>query len=171
MLIDEGELQSVGSFLLAKGKRLDGDQPAWSKQGKGDFQAIWPIVEADGRIRSQLRFRVNPDYRDFPSISLIFRDRNITRMDLVSSTECERNPVSAFKLGLPPVVCGPHLHLWGDNEQAVATSGTWELPVRRPLTDPITSLRQMFFRFCDLVNISLEHSQRDFIDPPRDLFN
>lgn len=171
MIIDEAEIAAVTAFVDDKSKTLDGNQPEWRKEGRGDFQAIWPIVELNGRIRSQLRFRLHPDFRDTPSISLIFRDRNVARFDRVPMHNCEENPLSALRLGLPARVCGPHVHRWLDNAAHVATSGRWELPVRRPVTDPITNLQQTFLWFCNEINVALLKDHRQFVEPPSDLLH
>lgn len=171
MVVTNEELDAVVRYLADTSKSLDGIQPDWQKTVRGDFQAVWPIVEFDKRVRSSLRFRIHPDERNFPSVSLVFRNKNISRFDRVRQSQCEPNPLSAAILGLPARVCGPHFHKWADNQSHVATSGKWELPVRRPVEDRANSLEKMFLWFCSEVNVRVSSEQRQFVEPPRDLLS
>lgn len=171
MPVSREELDAVSRYLDDGSKTLDGDQPDWKREGRGDFQAVWLIREQDGRIRSQLRFRLHPDMRDFPSVSLIFRDKNVSRFDKVRQSNCEPNPLSARALDLPALVCGPHVHRWSDNIKHVELSGIWDLPVRRPVIDTITTLEQMFLWFCNEISLTLSKEHRRFVDPPKDLLS
>lgn len=171
MAVDQGQIDTITRFISNREKQLDGRQPDWKKTDRGDFQAIWSIIEVDLRIRSHLRFRVHPDHIDYPSISLIFAGNNISRIDLVSEDTCEPNPIAAARLGLPAIVCGPHVHGWNDNKDFVLQSGSWELPVRAPIGDQLRTIEKMFLWFCNEVGINMTKDHRRFVEPPRDLLS
>lgn len=172
MLLDQEEIYKINRFLESKQKTLEGLGPDWKVTPRGDFQAIWSIVEENGLVRSHLRFRVSRNYVEFPSISLIFGDKNVSRVDLVEASACELNPIEAARLGLPSRVCGPHFHCWGDNRDIVQRTANWQnLPIRRPINDNITSLTQLFLWFCNEINITITSDSKKFVEPPRDLFS
>lgn len=171
MGISESDLAAVDGFLSNEGKTLDGPQPEWSRSGFGDYQVAWPIKEeATGLIRSGLRLRIPVEAYQNPSVGLVFRRRMVSRLDLAGSAKCEPNPPYAARMGLPYRVCGPHAHLWSDNRPHVALTGMWELPARRPITDNMTRINQMFFWFCDEIRVTIPTDYRILHMPDRGLF-
>lgn len=172
MNISEKQLSEIDRYLADKNKELDGHQPEWAHAaGYGEFQLAWPIIErSTGITRSQLRFRIPEGSYHFPSISLIYRSELISRLDRKPPEDCEPNPPYAGNLGLPARVCGTHLHKWSDNRQHVANSGRWELPVRRPISDHMTRLDQMFFWFCDHIGVRIQQDNRHLFLPEKSLF-
>lgn len=102
------------------------------------------------------------------SILLIFRSQCISRLDFVSDTICHANPIWARRLGVPPDVCGPHLHPWDLNRAHVLAQARWELPCRIPLPPQIRRFDQAFPWFADQVSLVLTPGDRTF-DLPRQL--
>lgn len=141
MAVDESYLEAVDRFLADPDKLLDGLQPFWKhEKGRGEFQLAWPIRETrSGAIRSQMRFRVPENDRNYPSISLLLRGQRVCRVDRTRPHVCKPNPLYAQKLGLPHEVCGLHAHDWQDNRPHIAERATrdghWEMPARRPVGD------------------------------------
>jgi len=171
MGVSEDDLLGVDSFIADEGKRLEGLEPIWGRTGRRDFQAAWPIVESNGAIRSKLRFRAAIGFRDFPSIMIIYRGGMVTRLDRALPGVCHRNPVDAHDFGLPPLVCGTHLHAWSDNRHIVAQTGDWELPYRAPIEDKLETFNHMFSWFVDHFGFILEPGQRGVDLPRTDLFD
>ena len=164
------DLVAVDAFLASDDKTLEGSQPDWAyNSGYGDYQLSWPIKDG-GRIRSKLKFRIPVDDPEYPSISILFRNRMVTRIDRVRNSECEPNPPYAHHHGLPARVCGTHVHKWIHNRLHVERSGAWELPAREPLSDNITSVRQMFFWLCDHANVMIPSEERVLILPDLGFF-
>lgn len=164
------ELEEVEDFLRTE-KLLDGPCPLWVRSAyPGELQATWAILD-DLRIQSgSLRFRCRQDRSD-PSISVIFRDRPIWRLDMVEQTNCKPNPMGAFGLGLSARVCGPHYHAWPDNRLYIERHGFGRLPFRRELPRQIRRLNQALAALASEINLTLDGSQRDFDVPPAtDLF-
>ena len=171
MAISDQELKVVDRFFQDKGKTLDGPHPDWKESSRGDWEARWPIIETDKITRAHLRFRVSMGSHEYPSIMVIFRDNCVTRLDRVKNSICEQNPISAIRLGLPPSVCGTHIHSWPDNRSFVRIRNRWELPVRRPVEDNMKRLKHMFYWFSNEIGITLTPEQRGFDIPKRTLFD
>lgn len=166
------DILAIKEFLACE-KRLKGGPPQWKPSSrKGDVQAIWDIVEEHGVERAHLRFRCATAHRDCPSLSLIFRDRPVWRVDIVPADECKYNPPWCAQLGLPATVCGPHEHNWDDNDAYLAEGAAWNLPARRPLPPQIRRVPQIIPWFCSMIKLSFEAEQRGFDVPPQtDLFS
>ncbi|WP_375206738.1 hypothetical protein [Hyphococcus sp.] len=136
------------------------------------YEARWIIEEQDGATRAHLRFRTCRYQKAFPSISLIFRNNPIWRVDIQAGDVCHPNPVWAGALGLPPLVCGTHCHTWEDNRDHVARSTVWDLPARRALPEQMRRLPQVLPFMAENLNIELTPDQRSFDTPyKRDLFD
>jgi len=166
----EAEAEAVDAFLLDD-KRLDGI-PNWHPSPRpGELSATWNIQDSLGIVRAALRFRCPRAARGSPSISLVFREDLIWRIDLVPQHVWKPNPPSAVYLGLPPEVYGSHSHRWYDNRAYVLSHGFGSLPYRRPLPVAIRRLPQALASLAAEINLSLEHEQRRFdVPPPTDLF-
>jgi hypothetical protein len=166
------DIRAVDAFL-AERKRLLGPPPEWGPSSrKGDVQAIWRIVEDNGLERAHLRFRCALSDRQHPSVSLIFRNNPIWRIDIVPSRQCKFNPPWCSGLGLPPRVCGPHEHRWSDNKHYLENEAAWNIPARRPLPPQLRRFHQIVPWFSKLIKIELEPDQHGFDVPPQtDLFN
>lgn len=163
---------AVDAFL-AEPKSLKGSLPEWTASERlKELQAVWLIADAVGVERAQLRFRVDRARRHFPSVSLLFRDRMVWRLDLVHADECKPNPPLAARRGLPPRVCGPHCHQWDDNREYLLTNPPkWSLPIRRALPSNVRRLPQALPWLAERLNLEMTAEQRGFDVPPKtDLF-
>jgi hypothetical protein len=50
-------------------------------------------------------------------------------------------------------------------------TGLWELPARRPVTDNMKRINQMFFWFCDEIRVTIPDAYRILDMPDRGLFD
>lgn len=166
------DIQLVDDFLAAN-KRLEKGVPDWTKGTRdSEYEARWIIEEEDGATRSHIRFRTSRFQKAFPSISLIFRNNPVWRIDIQPTDVCHPNPLWAQPLGLQPEVCGTHCHTWADNRDYLLRSAVWDLPARRPLPDQLRRLPQVLPYMAEELNIELTPDQRGFdIPPKRDLFD
>ena len=161
------EIRAVDAFL-AEDKHLVDGLPEWATSSrKGEMQAIWNIADAHGIERGHLRFRCASRARLFPSVSVIFRDNPIWRVDVVPADECKYNPVWCHALGLPSTVCGNHEHGWPDNRNYVTQDGPWTLPARRPLTPQLRQLTQIIPWFAIQIHLELNSEVHSFNVPPQ----
>jgi hypothetical protein len=165
-------LVSEADAFLVQAKVLEGPPPEWGASTRDhEYQAIWPVADDLGAVRASLRFRLPKASSEFPSLSLVFANNPIYRVDIQPNEVCEPNPPWAAKLKLPPKVCGSHVHRWEDNRQFVLDSGKWELPARRPVENSLKRVEQMLPWLCDATGISLAPDQRNFDIPSKnDLF-
>ena len=127
-----------------------------------------------GVVRGQLRFRCFTNDTKHPSISLLFRNNAIWRIDVDGPEKLARNPPWAESLGLPATITGVHMHGWPDHREYMANPDVpWgNLPCRRPILDPIRTLIQALPWFADCVNLEIDPLQRGFDVPPQsDLFS
>jgi len=161
------DIRAVEGFLAGR-KALSAPTPEWVPSSRrGEMQAIWSIVEEDGTERAHLRFRCPISNRQFPSVSLIFRDNPVWRVDVVDVGECKYNPVWGERLGLSARVCGPHEHGWPDNRDYLARNPQWHLPARRPLAANLRRLPQIVPWLAQATRIDLAADQHDFDVPPQ----
>ncbi|RVU15081.1 hypothetical protein [Methylobacterium oryzihabitans] len=159
-------------FFLAAEKFLENGEPSWSRSAyPGELQATWGIIDEDGIRSGSLRFRCRMDRSD-PSITVLWRDKLIWRTDLVDPLACKPNPLAAFGMGLPAMVCGSHHHSWPDNKAHVGRHGFGSLPIRRPLRPQIRRFPQAMLALASEINLTLHTHQRGFDLPPvTDLFD
>lgn len=161
------DLKEVDEFL-AELKTLGDPIPLWTPSTRpGELDATWPVIDRAGLGRATLRFRCLSVDRTRPSVSVIFRDRPIWRVDIVDPRDCKPNPLAAAHLGLPATVCGSHSHGWSDNREIVARSGFGRLPVRRPLGARMRRLPQALRWLAQAANLRLTPEQADFDVPPQ----
>lgn len=167
----EVDAEEIDRFL-AEEKHLDGTEPMWQEASRpGELSAVWNVRDSLGISRAHLRFRHPKAWRAGPSVSVIFRNQAIWRIDLVEPEACKFNPPGAERLGLPPVVYGSHCHTWPDNRAYLLSQDQWALPYRRPLDGPIRRLPQAIASLAGAINLVLEPHQRGFDVPPQaDLF-
>jgi hypothetical protein len=166
------DVDEIDAFL-AEPKRLQGAFPGWKAGVRPDeFESIWLIEDALGIVRAQLRFRFSKLEKAFPSISLVFRNSPIWRIDLVPNDVCKLNPPGADRLGLPAQVCGSHCHSWPDNREYVRINGLGQLPFRRQLPVNLRRVEQVVHWLGERINLTIEPDQRGFDVPPAsDLFD
>ncbi|MFH5926150.1 hypothetical protein [Roseomonas xinghualingensis] len=160
---------------------LDEQIPEWGIQHRGEkdanhrnnsaFAMTWSIIDGSGVRRSRLQFRYHALRPECPTISLLFQDNLVCRVDFVSPEECKFNPPWARRLGCPATVCGPHEHSWDDNQEHLQRGGPWELPCRRPIPPNLRRLNQVLPWLAEKVNLTLPEGWREFdVAPPSDLF-
>ena len=161
--IDETDLVEIDQYIAEPKFLVDG-LPNWTASSRPpDKEASWEIKDQHGIIKAHLRFRFT--YTDSPSISLIYRNFPIWRIDFAPNTICKPNPPDAYQLNLSPEVCGTHEHSWPDNRQYVLMNGFGSLPYRRSIRVQIRKLPQALADFSDRLNIELTYDQRLFDIP------
>lgn len=168
----DDDVRAVDTFL-AEPKTLVGGLPEWlPSERPHELQAIWIVADAVGVERAQLRFRVFRHDRHAPSLSLLFRNRPVWRLDMVPSSECKPNPHWAWRVKAEARVCGPHCHEWPDNRDFLLTGApVWILPCRRALPPTVRRLPQAMYWLADRLGLRLDGEQRGFDVPPKtDLF-
>ena len=164
-------VRQADEFLQAA-KSTPWGVPQWTPSSwPREVQAIWRIQEASGIERAHLRFRCGTYRREYPSVTLIFRDEAIWRVDLVPESECKPNPHWAAHGGVPPRVCGHHEHAWPDNRAHLLAGAPWGLPCRRPLPANVRRLPQVLPWFAERIGLTLCEGWHAFDVPPQtDLF-
>ena len=162
------EIADVDAFL-AQPKVLMGPPPTWVGEGwRGNLQATWNVADVHGAAIATLRFTCGRFSNRSPTISLIFRNKPVWRIDIEDPPRPHPNPRWAGNFNLPPVVIGSHEHRWPYNRDHVAQiAPEWDLPARRPLHGPIKRLTAGLYAFAAEVNIALESDQRHFDVPPQ----
>jgi hypothetical protein len=157
--------EEVDAFL-AEYKTLRGYLPEWQQHRGWDWSSRWPVLDALEVQQAELVFAINPALTK-PTVTLILRRKPVYRVDIVPMDECKHNDFGAQRLGLPPIVCGPHVHAWADNREFVRENGFGELPYRRPVEVADTAfIRALEVASRDL-NIHVTPSQRVQCEPPR----
>ena len=163
--LSEIELLAVDVFLAAP-KRLDGPPPAWMPTKRpNDVTANWNVIDALGVTAAHLRFRLSKLAPEYPSVSLIFRNNPIWRVDLCPTEQRKTNPPWASLLGLPAFFFGSHCHTWADNRAHIGVTGAWKLDAHRPVEASLRRVSQMLPWIADRTRIQLESSQRSFDAP------
>jgi hypothetical protein len=164
----QADVDTIDRFLAA-GKRLVGDAPEFgptnfSRKGAYENCARWPLVDDLG-IASGAEFLFVARARGEHSVSILWRQRAICRLDLVSPHECKSNPYFARDLDLPARVCGPHVHLWKHNRAHVLSQTSWDLPCRDPLPPQVRRFGQAWPWLADRLHIVLTSEERTFGPP------
>lgn len=168
------DVAAVDAFWADTPKHLSGPAPEFGastfhRDGQYEREAIWPIADSLGIVGpAQIRFVVRPGLQLGPSISVIFNRQAVARVDFVPMDECELNPLWSATLGLPPKVCGPHLHSWEHNRHHVLKRERWELPCREALPVQVRRFEQAFPWLADKMNLALTPDQRKF-EVPKEL--
>lgn len=164
---DELRIATIDQYLQNEAKVLDGFQPHWTYHpGYKDHQISWQILEEDsGLIRSRLQLRMPEQNSQFCSISLLYQGNAVCRIDLDSTDVCKQNPVWAARQNLPPLVCGPHIHTWGDNKGYILDNGVWDIPARRGINQKIDGIEDMFFWFCEHINVRIQRHNTPLLLP------
>jgi len=164
--MSDAQIAEVSNFLSAP-KTLVDEIPEWGKSTRpNEYEASWPIEMESGLIVAGLRFRISGNRQ--PSISLIYKERPVWRIDFAPAMRCKSNPHNGHQYGLEAEVCGNHEHPWIDaNTDYIHKNGFGELPYRRSLPPQIRNFDQAFFDLADRLKISLSHEQRRFNLPPQ----
>lgn len=165
------DVEAIDDFLV-RTKYLKGNPPEWKKSNRlWEYSMQWPIVDDLGIEVGELRFKLPRGSNASDSVSVIYRNNPIWRIDLAAKDDCEPNPPDAAAFSLPPFVCGPHEHSWQDNRNFVAEVGFGELIYRRGIPPQIRRFEQILPWLAEKINLTLTHEQRRFDRPAqRDLF-
>lgn len=165
------DVAEIDAFI-AEPKTLLGPPPAWQQSSRvRDMEAKWQVEDSLGIIRAHLRFRFIKTEREYPSLSLIFQNTPIWRVDLRPESSWKPNPPVAAKLNLPAHVQGSHSHGWDHNRAYCLSQKAIQLPIRSPLPAKIRKLPQALMWLAGHVNLTIKPDQRDFDVPPKsDLF-
>lgn len=143
--------------LLAADKELAG-APEWRQPNRETEQGRlhWPVLvkgEISDCYLAATVYPVDPELRF--TICLVYRDRNIWRLDYEPTERVEFNrfikghPYS----GLP--IAGPHCHRWEDNRVYVShASIPEEFPIRTPLGEEVRSWEKAFRYLLGETNIA-----------------
>ena len=169
---DKVKLCNEVDAFLQEPKFLLGPQPIWRQNGTFDrLDANWPIEEVSGLSRSYLAFRLNRLSTNEPSVSLIFRNRPVCRIDIKPLDEADGNPLQARKFGLPGQVYGPHIHRWDYNREYVLNAlplDEWEIPIKEGISHLTQNLSQILAMICSHCKIDFTPEQRDVTPPARE---
>lgn len=161
----------IDDFLTTP-KWLLGAQPIWRQNGTLDrLDGRWAIEEADGVSRAYLAFRLNRVSTDEPSVSLIFSNRPVCRIDIKSMEDSDGNPIQARKFGLPGQVYGPHIHRWDYNREYVLEAlppDEWQIPIKEQISPLTQTLGHILAMICTHCGIEFTPEQRDVTLPPRE---
>jgi hypothetical protein len=165
------DIAEIDIFLEDK-KHLLGPAPEWQQSSRiRDMEASWQVEDSVGIVRAHVRFRFLKTDREHPSLSLIFQNAPIWRVDLRPPESWKTNPPAARAMGLPAIVKGSHSHGWQDHRAYCMTQRAIQLPFRRPLPAKIRKLPQALIWLAEQVNLTIGPDQRDFDVPPKsDLF-
>lgn len=161
----ESDVEAVDRFMGVS-KTLIGPAPEFgptkfSRRGAYENCARWALADDLGIASgAELLFVARPAAEH--SISLIWRQRKVFRLDLVSHNECKPNPYFARSLGLPSRVCGPHAHNWEHNRAYILSQDDWEIPCREPLPPQVRRFDQAWPWLADRLQIVLTSEERKF---------
>jgi hypothetical protein len=168
------EIDEIDRFMAAE-KHLYERAPefgpsnfAQRRRSAAEYEAKWPIVDSLGVIGDgQLRIVSRPGLDDNVSISVIFKNISVSRLDLCPRTVCHPNPLIAITMGLPPTVCGSHFHAWEHNRDHILDTQQATLPFREELPAKIRRFDQAFPWMAEHINLVLTPGQRAFDVEPR----
>lgn len=162
------DAEEIDAYIAGQ-KTLIGYLPNWEMGTRRQWQVRWGISGPNAVENSELFLSVSRDWRH-QTIICLHRQRMIYRLDIVPETECKPNLHSAWKLGLPLEVCGPHVHGWQENRQYVISSGSDNrLPHRRLIPGRCETLSDAMGWVGEDMNIHIAPDQRDFQMPNRAL--
>jgi hypothetical protein len=159
--------------FIAQPKTLDGPPPVWVNSEWGsECKAVWNILDEYDAPIGSLRFTARKNDTAVVSVSVIYRNQPVWRIDLDHETVCHSNPHDGHLYNLDPLVCGPHEHSWPINRDHVLRQDLWRLPYRRGLDPQIRRLAQALLWLADQINLTIGPDQRGFDGPTRsDLFD
>ena len=164
------EVDLVDAFLRER-KQLHGAPPEFGEKKRGGatrriWEAAWPISDSVGVVAGgELRLNLSPASDKPFSLSVIYRDNCIYRLDYVDKTISHLNPVWAAKLNVEPRVFGPHVHDWFMNRQHILETGNWNLDCRMPIPDEIEDYQLALPWLAEKINLTLGPTSRSFALP------
>lgn len=159
-------------LFLAAPKSLMGPQPIWRTNGvENRIDGNWAILEDTGVSRAKLAYRLNRASTDQPSVSLIYEDNPICRVDIKPKDESDGNPWQARRFGLPAQVYGPHIHRWPYNKEYVLEAlppHEWDIPIKEEISPTTQTLGHILALICSQCGIEFTSEQRDVCAPSRE---
>lgn len=159
-MLSEEDILEIDKFLSSQ-KTLTIEMPIWTRSSRpNEHEARWPIENESGISIAHVIFRFNNNGQI--SISLIFRNKPIWRLDIVDENESKPNPPDAHFYDLPSVIVGNHEHQWKDNKEFIRINGLGKLPYRRPLQPQIRQFRQAMGHFMDEINVETDRNTWQF---------
>ncbi|WP_438997560.1 hypothetical protein [Candidatus Puniceispirillum sp.] len=159
-MLSEEDIFEIDQFLSSQ-KTLTIELPNWTKSSRPDeYEARWPLKNESGISIAHVIFRFNNNGQI--SISLIFRNKPIWRLDIVDEGEIKPNPHDAHNYDLPPNISGNHEHQWNDNKEYIRRNGLGTLPYRRPLQPQIRQFRQAMGHFMSVINVETDRNTWQF---------
>lgn len=163
----DAECDEIDEFINGH-KTLVGFKPPWGPQFAGIHQCRWGIADIHGAEPAELCLSVNRDWRH-QTIVCLHRQRLIYRLDVAPASECKDNWHTAQTMGLPPFVCGTHVHGWPENREYVRCNGFGTMPVRRPIEASVSDLIHALHWVSVDLNIQIDAGQRDIEMPDKAL--
>ncbi|MDB2391089.1 hypothetical protein N9X12_07720 [Alphaproteobacteria bacterium] len=164
-MLSEEDILEIDEFLLRQ-KTLSIETPNWTESSRpNEYEARWPLEDNSGVLIAHVIFRFN--YNGQISISLIFRNKPIWRIDIVDEFESKPNPPDAHIYDLPAEIVGNHEHQWNDNKEYIKQNGLGSLPYRRSLKPQIRQFQHAMPHFMNAVNVETDANTWKF-DLPRE---
>lgn len=155
--------------VLAGNKKLSAKEPSWFTLQNGRWAASWPVLNEKDVVLGTLNFRIDPKYKDYPSVSFIFEGRSLCRVDLAPPGMVKFNP--PWAIGLPAKIEGNHVHPWQHNRDRILATGSWKLQARQQVEHAVKRVPHMLRWFAGHINLSLDGSQYGFdFTAPTNLF-
>jgi len=165
--MSEADCAEIDAYISGH-KTLVGFMPPWGREFAGQYQARWSIADLQGVESAELCFSIARDgYHQ--SIVCTHRQRLIYRLCVAPETECKDNWHTAWKQGLPHVVCGTHVHGWPENRDHVLVNGFGTMPVRRKVEASVLSIADAVHWVANDLNIHMDSIHRDIPMPERGL--
>ena len=129
--------QEIDAFLMAR-KWLRESQPLWTASSRpNQLEAIWPIEEPGDICRAYLSFRHSRTSTTEPSVTLVYGENMVCRIDVKNAQSSDKNPALSLELGLPGRVTGTHIHRWEHNREFVlrlSSSERWNIPIKEEIS-------------------------------------
>lgn len=163
--MNEAECDEIDAFLSSY-KTLAGLMPAWVDYFDRDWQVRWGVEDIHGIQRGELCITCDAEQRKW-SISALYQQKLIYRLDVVPLGECKPNPFGALAVGLPARVCGPHTHPWTPNRGYVLVNGFNRLPYRAEIPGEVGSITAALAWAAQDLNIQVDAQQRLCETPPQ----
>ena len=166
--------EEIDAFLAIV-KWLRGYMPEWTPGSRrNQMVSYWPVME-EGRdeSRAYLVFSIYGSAQDQPSVSPIYRNWEVCRVDVKPKNDRDFNPEYALRFGLPKAVFGTHIHLWEHNREYVLNElspDRWRIPNKMPISQSARKVRHILPCICNHCGIYLNSGQRDVYPPRRKEF-
>lgn len=163
----------IRAFLVAE-KTLGNQIPFWTRSAYPDeLSAKLPIICEGASCDARLVFRLDMNLPKSPSVSLIYRDKPVCRVDVLPKYISDKNPPEASRFNLPEIISGPHIHPWKYNEFYVLDhlpANEWHIPIKIAISARTRTPGQILACICHHCRIAFVSEQRSFDWPSRKEF-